>query len=156
VTGASQGGGVAIAVSGLVPDLAAVLPDVPFLCHMRRATEITASNPYHEIARYCQVHREKVERVFATLAYLDGMTMATRATAPACFSVGLMDEVCPPSTVFAAHNHYAGPKEIHVWPYNHHDGGGSHQVAAKMTFLARVFGEGEAPPGADNTGDRPA
>ena len=152
VTGASQGGGLAIAVGGLVPDLAAVLPDVPFLCHMRRATEITASNPYQEIARYCQTHRDKVERVFTTLAYLDGMNMATRATAPACFSVGLMDEVCPPSTVFAAHNHYAGSKEIHVWPYNHHDGGGSHQVFTKMTFLARVFREDGRLAGSDAVG----
>jgi cephalosporin-C deacetylase len=33
VAGKSQGGGLALAVSGLVPDLVATMPDVPFLCH---------------------------------------------------------------------------------------------------------------------------
>jgi len=50
VTGGSQGGGIALAAAGLVPDLAASLPDVPFLCGYRRATEITDKNPYFEIS----------------------------------------------------------------------------------------------------------
>lgn len=141
VNGGSQGGGMALAVAGLVPDLAAVLADVPFLCHIRRATEIVDSDPYGEIARYCKVHRDQVERVFHTLAYFDGLNFAVRAGAPALFSVGLMDEICPPSTVFAAYNHYAGPKEIKVWPYNHHEGGETFQSAEKVRFLTRLFGE---------------
>lgn len=135
VTGGSQGGGIALAAAGLLPDLAAVLPDVPFLCHIRRATEITDSYPYAEIQVYCKVHRDKIETVFETLSYFDGVNFAARAKAPALFSVGLMDEVCPPSTVFAAYNHYAGLKEIEVWPYNHHEGGESFQNAAKLRFL---------------------
>ncbi len=141
VNGGSQGGGIALAVAGLVPDLAAVLADVPFLCHIRRATEIVDSDPYGEIARYCKVHRHKIEAVFQTLAYFDGLNFAVRARSPALFSVGLMDEICPPSTVFAAYNHYAGPKEIRVWPYNHHEGGETFQSAEKVCFLTRLFGE---------------
>lgn len=38
VTGVSQGGGIAIAVSGLDDDIKVVMPDVPFLCHYQRAT----------------------------------------------------------------------------------------------------------------------
>jgi len=135
VSGGSQGGGIALAMGGLVAGLDAVLPDVPFLCHYRRATEITDSNPYYEIARYCLVQRDKIETVFRTLAYFDGVNFAARATAPARFSVGLMDETCPPSTVFAAYNTYAGPKDIQVWPYNHHEGGGSFQTREKVRFL---------------------
>jgi cephalosporin-C deacetylase len=135
VTGGSQGGGIALAVSGLVPDLVAALPDVPFLCHMRVATEITDADPYNELARFCQVHRDKVETVFATLQYFDGLNFAARAHCPALFSVGLMDEICPPRTVFAAYNHFAGPKQIRVWAYNHHEGGGIYQVAEKVRFL---------------------
>ena len=37
------------------------------------------------------------------------------------FSVGLMDDVCPPSTVFASYHHYAGPKDITVYAYNGHE-----------------------------------
>lgn len=140
VTGGSQGGGITLAVAGLVRDLAAVMPDVPFLCHFRRATELVDSNPYHEISRFLVRHRNQVERVFQTLSYFDGLNFSPRANAPALFSVGLMDEICPPSTVFAAFNHYAGEKEIRTWPYNHHEGGGNFQTAEKMKFLEKIFG----------------
>ncbi len=141
VTGISQGGGLALAVAGLAPALLdnavqACMPDVPFLCHMRRATQITDEHPYQEIVRYCKVHRDKVETVFRTLAYFDGMHFAPRARARALFSVALMDQICPPSTVFAAYNHYAGPKEIRVWEYNDHEGGQTAQLAEQLHFLA--------------------
>ncbi len=136
VTGGSQGGGLTLAVAGLVPDLAAAMPDVPFLCHYRRATEIVDTHPYQEIARYCKVHRAKTDVVFNTLAYFDGVNFAARANVPALFSVGLMDDICLPSTVYAAFNHYAGPKEIRVWPYNYHEGGETYQNVEKIKFLA--------------------
>ncbi|HEY0734400.1 MAG TPA: acetylxylan esterase [Herpetosiphonaceae bacterium] len=139
VAGGSQGGGITIAVSGLVPDVQAALPDVPFLCHYRRATEITDSYPYQEIARYLMSQRDKEETAFATLAYFDGVNFAARAQASALFSVALMDETCPPSTVFAAYNHYAGPKDLRVWRYNHHEGGGTFQNVEKIRFLRSVF-----------------
>ncbi len=82
------------------------MPDVPFLCHYRRATEIMDTFPYNEIGNYCKTHRDKVETVFRTLSYFDGVNFAARAKAQALFSVGLMDMVCPPSTVYAAYNHY--------------------------------------------------
>ncbi len=138
--GASQGGGLSLAVAGLEPRLAAALPDVPFLCHYRRSTQITEEDPYQEIARYCQVHRDQVERVFDTLSYFDGLNFAACAQAPALFSVGLMDEVCPPSTVFAAYNHYAGPKQIQVYEFNHHEGGQSYQVQAQIRISKRIMG----------------
>jgi cephalosporin-C deacetylase len=140
VTGGSQGGGITLAVAGLVPNLAMVMPDVPFLCHFKRATEITDADPYQEISRYCKTHRDKIDKVFTTLSYFDGMNFAARAKAPALFSVGLMDEVCPPSTVFAAYNHYQGKKEIKVWEYNHHEGGQSFQNLEKMSALKALWG----------------
>ena len=51
VAGASQGGGIALAASALVADLAGVVVDVPFLCDIQRATEISDKNPYGEIGR---------------------------------------------------------------------------------------------------------
>jgi cephalosporin-C deacetylase len=146
VAGGSQGGGIALAVAGLAGlaglsgDLAGVVTDVPFMQHIRHATEITDGYPYKEIAEFCKVHRDKVERVFETISYADGLNFAARATAPALYSVALMDEICPPSTVFASFNHYAGPKEIEVYPYNGHEGGGAHQVARALEFAASMLG----------------
>jgi cephalosporin-C deacetylase len=141
VTGGSQGGGITLAVSGLEPDLAAVMPDVPFLCHFRRATEITDGAPYSEISQYCKIHRTQIETVFNTLSYFDGMNFAARAKAPALFSAGLMDTICPPSTVFAAYNHYAGRKNIKVWSYNNHEGGDTYQSIEKVKFLKDLWRE---------------
>jgi len=140
VAGRSQGGGMALAVAALEPSVSVTMPDVPFLCHYRRATEITDSPPYREITTYCQVHRDKVDAVFGTLSYFDGVNFAARARAQALFSAGLMDETCPPSTVFAAYNHFAGPKEMRVWRYNQHEGGGSYQVIEQVKFLTGLWG----------------
>ncbi|SFN83157.1 acetylxylan esterase [Mycetocola miduiensis] len=124
VLGGSQGGGIALAVSALVPDVAALVAYVPFLCDFPRATVITDRDPYKEIGRYLAVHREASAAVHETLSYFDGVNFARRASAPAWFSAALMDPTCPPSTVFGAYHEYAGPKEIAVWPYNGHEGGG--------------------------------
>ena len=70
-------------------------------------------------------------------AYFDGVNFATRITAPALFSVALMDAVCPPSTVYAAYNHCASPdKDIVVWPYNGHEGGLAFQKREQLRWLA--------------------
>lgn len=135
VTGGSQGGGITLAVSALVPGLVAAMPDVPFLCHFARATTFTDKDPYGEIARYLKIRRGEVDDVYRTLSYFDGVNMARRATAPALFSVALMDETCPPSTVFAAYNAYAADKEISVYPFNNHEGGQGFNDVTKLRWL---------------------
>jgi len=80
-----------------------------------------------------------VEQVFHTLTYFDGMSFAARARGATLFSVGLMDTICPPSTVFAAYNHYAGPKRIKIYEYNNHEGGVTFQTEAKLAFLNETW-----------------
>ncbi len=140
VTGGSQGGGLTLAVAGLVDGLAAAMPDVPFLCHFRRAVDMSDSDPYGEIARYLSVHRGKVDQVFRTLSYVDGVHLGAMATAPALFSVALMDPICPPSTVFAAYHAYGGPASIEVYPFNGHEGGQAHQQARQQLWLRSLLG----------------
>jgi len=141
VGGASQGGGLALAVAGLASNLVAAMIDVPFLCHWRRAMNVATEGPYPELVGYCRIQRRRVDQVFRTLSYVDGMNFAARAQGVAAlFSVGLMDPVCPPSTVYAAYHHYAGPKRMSVWPYNGHEGGQTHQVAAHLDFLRESLG----------------
>jgi cephalosporin-C deacetylase len=139
VSGGSQGGGLSLAVGGLSPEVKACLPDVPFLCHYRRATELIDTSPYSEIVHFLKTHRDKVETVFNTLSYFDGLNFAARSNAPALFSVGLRDDTCPPSTVYAAYNHYKGPKQMRVYEFNEHDGGGPYQELEKLKFLAGLW-----------------
>jgi cephalosporin-C deacetylase len=39
------------------------------------------------------------------------------------------------SAVFAAFNHYAGRKDIAVYPYSGHEGGGTRHLLAQLAFL---------------------
>jgi cephalosporin-C deacetylase len=136
VNGASQGGGIAIAAAGLVPDLVGALPDVPFLCHFERAIGLTDADPYAEIARYLTVHRRAEQQVRTTLSYFDGVNFAKRATAPALFSTALMDQICPPSTVFAAYNAWgSSDKNIRVYTFNGHEGGSYDQSVEHAKWL---------------------
>jgi cephalosporin-C deacetylase len=143
--GNSQGGGLALAVAGLVPDLAAVLVTAPFLCGIRRALDLTDASPYGEITAYLTVHRGAEEAAYRTLSYVEGVSFARRAAAPAHFGVGLRDTVCPPSGAYAAFNRYgelagADPrKEIHAYPYNGHEGGDAVHVRRQLDWLAGVL-----------------
>lgn len=140
VSGGSQGGGISLAAAALSPQVAAALPDVPFLCHYRAAVNLIDTHPYVEIANFLKTHRDKVATVFKTLSYFDGVNFAARANCPAQFSVGMMDTICPPRTVYAAYNHYAGAKEMMVWEFNNHEGGGTYQSIEKARFLKSLWG----------------
>lgn len=137
-SGASQGAATALAASSLVP-VAAVLADVPFLSHVMEAIRITDALPYFELARYLKAHHGKEEAVSATLGYFDMIGFASRSDTPALYSVGLMDLVCPPRTVFAAANLHRAKHEISVYPYAGHEGGEFNQVLRQLAFLERLF-----------------
>ncbi|AEM23213.1 acetyl xylan esterase, AXE1 family [Brachyspira intermedia PWS/A] len=139
INGTSQGGGIALALLGLSAlkneKIEAAMIDVPFLCDYKRACTITDTLPYNEIARFCKTNRMYENRAFETLSYFDGAFFAKRSKVKALFSVGLMDILCPPSTVFAAYNNYAGEKSINVYTFNGHEGGDNEQSERKLEFL---------------------
>ncbi|MFD0317919.1 acetylxylan esterase [Streptomyces flavalbus] len=143
--GNSQGGGLALAVAGLVPDLAAALVTAPLLCGIRRALDLSDTGPYGEIAAYLAVHRGAERSAHRTLAYLEGVSFARRAHAPAHFGVGLRDTVCPPSGAYAAYHRYAEltgtdpRREIHAYPYNGHEGGDAAHVRRQLDWAAGVL-----------------
>jgi cephalosporin-C deacetylase len=151
VTGGSQGGGLAIAAAGLAPlvgvELLGAAPDVPFLCHFERALGLSPARPYGEVVEYLAGWRDHAEAVHRTLSYVDGANLGRRAHAPALFSVALMDPICPPSTVYAAYNLWgsrsgapaAERKQIRVYPFNEHEGGGGYQQQAQLDWFAELF-----------------
>lgn len=121
VAGGSQGGALALAAAALVPNLVRVChTDIPFLCDIERAVTITDAMPYAELAEFFAQHVDLVDAATATLRYVDCAFLARRIRAERLLSVGLMDEVCPPSTVFAAYNAVDAPKDIAVFPFGRH------------------------------------
>lgn len=121
VTGISQGGGCSLAAAALSRRVAACMAEVPYLCHFERATTLTDRPPYTEIGRYIMMHPDREAAVFRTLSYFDNMNLASRITCPTLVTVGMMDMVCPPSTIFAAYNHISAPKEIIVSTFGEHE-----------------------------------
>ena len=140
VCGGSQGGGISLAVAGIDRRVKAVMPDVPFLCDFRRAVQKAVRDPYGEIVRFLAQHRDKKTQVFDTLRYFDGVCFARQSKAKALFSAALMDNVCPPSTVYGAFNAYGGEKTRVEYEFNNHEGGGPFQDREQMAWLGKLWG----------------
>jgi cephalosporin-C deacetylase len=109
------------------------------LCDFPRGAAIASGGPYLEIAGFLATYREHHERVFNTLRYFDASVLVATASAPALFSAALMDQVCPPSTVYAAYNAYPAAKELVTYPFNDHEGGQFHQEAQQLRWLPRIM-----------------
>lgn len=139
VAGASQGGALSIAAAALQPDLVTVCQaSVPFLCDIQRAVGLTEARPYGEIAEFLSRHSDLVPAALDTLRYIDCALLARRVRADCLFAVGLMDEVCPPSTVYAAYNEVTATKQIAVHRFGGHQIPPSHQERAVQHLLARL------------------
>jgi cephalosporin-C deacetylase len=121
VSGVSQGGGLALAAAALSGDLVKLChADVPFLCDFQRAVTIAGTTPYSEVADFLSQNIHLVPTALDTLRYVDCALLARRITAECLLSAGLMDDICPPSTVYAAYNEITAPKDIAVFPFTGH------------------------------------
>ena len=125
--GVSQGGGLCIAVAALDSRPKLILPEIPYLCHFKRSVDFAVKSMtqpylYLEIVEHLKRFPSEKENVFRTLSYFDCMNFAPDVKCPVLVSVGLNDNVCPPSTIFATFNHLGSQeKEIAVYPYHGHE-----------------------------------
>ncbi|NMP23871.1 acetylxylan esterase [Sulfobacillus harzensis] len=124
VTGGSQGGGMTLAAAALSNIPVVAVAEYPFLCHFTRAVDIAPAGPYGEITEYLRQNGDPdIERqVFQTLSYFDVMNLASRVVVPTLVSVGLIDQLTPPSTIFAAFHHLGSEtKALRVYRYFGHE-----------------------------------
>ncbi len=119
-TGASQGGGLTLACAALEPRIKRAAPIFPFLCDYRRVWEMDlATNAYEELKQYFRLFdplHEREQEAFTRLGYIDCQHLAPRIQAEVMLFVGLMDQVCPPSTQFAAYNKIRSEKHLRIYP----------------------------------------
>jgi cephalosporin-C deacetylase len=134
--GASQGGGIALASAGLVPDIAVAIVQAPFLCELNAAATLSREHPYALLTQYFADRRGDAAVALDTLRYFDGVNHAKRATAPALLSTGLLDGIAPPETVLPAFGAYGGRKQVVLWPYNGHEAGGDLDEENALEFAA--------------------
>ena len=124
-TGASQGGGLTLACAALEPRIRRAAPVYPFLCDYQRVWQMDqAERAYRELRdffRMCDPTHEREHFYFERLGYIDVQHLAGRIRAQVLMGVGLMDQVCPPSTQFAAYNKITSPKEMVIYPDFEHE-----------------------------------
>ena len=59
---------------------------------------------------------EHINEFFTKLGYIDLQYLAPRIKARVYMSTGLMDNICPPSTQFAAYNKITSEKKVEIYP----------------------------------------
>jgi len=122
VLGGSQGGGLTLVTCGLDPRPKVAVAGVPFLTHFDRAMEVSDTTPYTELTNYIRRYPSYEKQIHETLTYFDTLNFADKISCPTLVSVGLMDNICPPSTVFGMYNNLKCKKEIMINPYAGHEG----------------------------------
>lgn len=121
ISGVSQGGGLTLAVAALSNRPQLALPDIPFLCDFPRSIEIANAGPYPEIPLFIKAHPPARETVMRTLSYCDAVNLAPWIKCRTVISNCLWDNICPPSSIFAAYNHMTCEKQMEIYPYHLHE-----------------------------------
>jgi cephalosporin-C deacetylase len=124
--GGSQGGGLTLACAALEPRIKRAVPMFPFLCDYKRVWDIDlAKDAYAELREYFRKkdpRHEREEEIFTRLGYIDVQFLAPRIRGEVLMAVGLMDEICPPSSQFAAYNKITARKSLSIYPdFAHED-----------------------------------
>jgi cephalosporin-C deacetylase len=140
VIGNSQGGGIALGIGALVPDLLAVFAQAPFLTDAPEGMRRADSGPWLELRQYLSEHPQDADQVARTLSYVDGVTSARHASAPGWISAGGADGMCPPATARAAVDAYRAPVAYREWPGAGHEAGASADLRSAITLLRQRFG----------------
>ncbi len=140
-TGGSQGGGLSLACAALEPGIRRVAPVFPFLCDYRRVWGMDlAKGAYAELQEYFRrfdpLHQRE-EEAFTKLGYIDVQHLVPRIRGEVFMAVGLMDQVCPPSTQFAAYNKITAPKSLAIYPDFGHESLPGHPDS-EIQFMAKL------------------
>ncbi|MEM1165915.1 MAG: acetylxylan esterase [Planctomycetota bacterium] len=118
--GASQGGGLSLACAALHPSIKRCVSIYPFLSDYKRVWKIDIKNSaYAEIERYFR-HNDpthaRADETWTALGHIDVHHLAPRITAEVLMGLSQQDNVCPPSTQFAAYNAIRSTKSCDLFP----------------------------------------
>ena len=138
VTGHSQGGGLAIVVPALRPEVTVATSGAPYLCGFMDAIDLTDGYPYYEIVDYLRLYPDSRQQVADTLAYFDGINLAPRVTCPIIVNIGQQDSTCPPETGYALFR-AIGSEDKRLYDYDGYGHDANNAVHARIidSFLAQ-------------------
>lgn len=119
VIGGSQGGALSIVTASLdsrVKYLSAMFPALSDLTATLRGRTGGWPNYFDKWGISYNNTPEKI----ATLGYYDIVNFGKQLTVPGIYSWGFNDEVCPPSSTYAAYNSINAPKLLFIYPETGH------------------------------------
>lgn len=130
--GSSQGGAQALAAAGLDEDVNMILTGVPAMCdHSGVINGWPLMVPLEADGSFNK-------QISDASRYIDCVNFARKSKAYGLFTVGFIDNVCRPTSVYAAYNSFAGRKEIINEPLMAHAFPPSHGDAAMAKILEFV------------------
>jgi cephalosporin-C deacetylase-like acetyl esterase len=115
VIGESQGGGQALVAAGLDPRVSAVVAIVPAMCDWFGSLEGRMGGwpqPFESDSLKKEMRK--------ALPYFDAANILKDSKASIYAEIGLIDMVCPSTSVYAALNQAKGQKFIYAVPYRPH------------------------------------
>ena len=124
--GGSQGGALSLVCASLEPRIRKCVSVFPFLSDYKRVWEMDlAKDAYNDIKQYFRrfdpLH-QRVDEIFTKLGYIDIQNLTPRIKADVLMAVTLMDNICPPSTQYAAYNKITSKKEAVIFRDFGHEG----------------------------------
>lgn len=131
--GMSQGGGLALIVAALAPQVALCLADMPWLCDLDRALSLIDWERYKQrpgvripdgralIEAYARAHPARRAQVFQTYRYFDPLSHAADICCPVQMSAGGRDPACRPATIYAVFNALTCEREMLYLPNIGHE-----------------------------------
>ena len=123
VMGASQGGGLTIVTAALDPRVTAISVTHPAMCDVAAELHGRAGGFPHFFRPNGDgspsIHATPVK--IANSAYYDSVNFARRLKVPGLYTWGFNDDVCPPTSTYAAYNVITAPKTLAIQPEQGHN-----------------------------------
>ena len=138
VYGGSQGGQLAIATAALDPRVTALAAFYPAYCDVTGYLHGRAGGWPH-MFRDRTAGYTTPEKI-ATTAYYDTVNFAKRVKVPGFYLWGYNDRTCPPTSMFAAYNVIAAPKQLVLALEMGHIGLPPEQTEVAETWLLKQAG----------------
>lgn len=119
VTGGSQGGALSIVTAALDKRVKYLAAFYPALCDLTGYLKGRAGGWPHLFDKSNLAFNNTKEKI-NTAGYYDVVNFARQLTIPGMYSMGFNDEVCPPTSMFAAYDVITAPKELYIVPETGH------------------------------------
>lgn len=126
VTGGSQGGALSIVTAALDTRVRYLASFYPALSDVTGYLQGRAGGWPHYFDTANLAFNNKKEKI-ETLGYYDVVNFARQLKIPGMYSWGFNDEVCPPTSIYAAYNEIKAPKQLYLaletghWTYKEQD-----------------------------------